>query len=81
MSQSYAEPSIVGMTVILNNGEDGPVDRAPHPGRVWSKIPDNIHTDLLDMALDIPELSPRELAGTSPIRRAILCQKVQYTAS
>jgi len=46
----------------LEHGEDGLVDRAPHPGRVWNKIPDNIRTDLLDMALDIPELSPRELA-------------------
>ena len=46
----------------LDYGEDGLVDRASHPGRVWNKIPDNIRTDLLDMALDIPELSPRELA-------------------
>lgn len=43
-------------------GEDGLVDRAPHPGRVWNKIPDNIRSDVLEMALDIPELSPRELA-------------------
>ena len=46
----------------LHDGEDGLVDRAPHPGRVWNKIPDNVRKDILDMALDIPELSPRELA-------------------
>ena len=46
----------------LEHGEEGLVDRACHPGRVWNKIPDNIKSDLLDMALDIPELSPRELA-------------------
>ena len=46
----------------LEHGEDGLVDRAPHPGRVWNKIPDSIRTELLEMALDIPELSPRELA-------------------
>jgi len=46
----------------LEHGEDGLVDRASHPGRVWNKIPDNIRAELLDMALDIPELSPRELA-------------------
>ena len=46
----------------LNYGEDGLVDRAPHPGRVWNKIPEGIRADVLDMALDIPELSPRELA-------------------
>ena len=43
-------------------GEDGLVDRAPHPGRVWNKIPNNVRREVLDMALDIPELSPRELA-------------------
>ena len=46
----------------LHYGEAGLVDRAPHPGRVWNKIPDNVRKDVLDMALDIPELSPRELA-------------------
>ncbi len=46
----------------LHDGEDGLVDRAPHPGRVWNKIPDITRRDLIDMALDIPELSPRELA-------------------
>lgn len=46
----------------LHSGEDGLIDRAPHPGRVWNKIPNNIRRQVLDMALDIPELSPRELA-------------------
>ena len=46
----------------LEYGEDGLADRAPMPRAVWNKIPDNIRSDLLDMALDIPELSPRELA-------------------
>lgn len=46
----------------LEHGEDGLVDRAPMPRLVWNKIPDAIRGELLDMALDIPELSPRELA-------------------
>ena len=46
----------------LHYGEDGLVDRVPHPGRVWNKIPDEIRAQIMDMALDIPELSPRELA-------------------
>jgi putative transposase len=46
----------------LRDGEDGLIDRAPHPGRVWNKIPVARRSELLDMALDIPELSPRELA-------------------
>ena len=46
----------------LEDGEDGLVDRAPMPRLVWNKIPDGICSELLDMALDLPELSPRELA-------------------
>ncbi len=46
----------------LNYGEDELADRAPHPGRVWNKIPDSVRAEVLDMALDVPELSPRELA-------------------
>ena len=44
----------------LNYG--GLADRTPHPGRVWNKIPDNIRAQVIDLALEIPELSPRELA-------------------
>lgn len=32
------------------------------PSIVWNKIPDDIRLELLDMALELPELSPRELA-------------------
>ncbi len=46
----------------LPYGEDGLVDHGPNPGRVWNKIPDNVLSDRLDLALQGPELSPRELA-------------------
>ena len=46
----------------LEYGEDGLVDRAPMPRLVWNRIPDAIRRELLDMALDETELSPRELA-------------------
>jgi len=46
----------------LEYGEDGLIDRAPMPRLVWNKIPDGIRSELLDMALDLSELSPRELA-------------------
>jgi len=46
----------------LEHGEEALVDRASHPGRIWNKIPETVRSELLDMALDIPELSPRELA-------------------
>ena len=45
----------------MEHGEDGLVDR--FPGNVWNKIPlDDIRSDLLEMALDIPQLLSRELA-------------------
>lgn len=46
----------------LEYGEDGLVDRAPLPRLVWNRIPDKIRRELLDMALNETELSPRELA-------------------
>ena len=37
-------------------------DRRPHPGRVWNRIPGDIRDQVVELALDEPELSPRELA-------------------
>lgn len=43
-------------------GLDGLADRKPVPCMVWNKVPEIQRKQLLDMALDLPELSPRELA-------------------
>ena len=48
----------------LQRGEAGLEDRKSHPGRVWNRIPDKVRQAMLDMALERPELSPRELAVT-----------------
>ncbi len=45
-------------------GEDGLEDRTSGPGRVWNRIPDDVRQQIVEMALDEPELSPRELAVT-----------------
>ena len=37
-------------------------DQSPRPSRVWNRIPDDVHQRIVDLALDVPELSPRELA-------------------
>jgi putative transposase len=37
-------------------------DRSPQPSHVWNRIPDNVRQRIVDLALDVPELSPRELA-------------------
>ena len=34
----------------------------PRPGRVWNRIPDPVRERILALALEAPELSPRELA-------------------
>ena len=44
--------------------EAGLEDRASGPGRVWNRIPDDVRRRIVDLALDEPELSPRELAVT-----------------
>jgi transposase-like protein len=45
-------------------GEAGLEDRRSGPSRSWNRIPDTVREQILDMALDRPELSPRELAVT-----------------
>jgi putative transposase len=37
-------------------------DRSSTPGKVWNKVRDNIRQELVKLALDEPDLSPRELA-------------------
>ena len=46
----------------LTGGVEALQDRAPIPGRVWNRIPDDIRQRIIDLALDVPELTPRELA-------------------
>ena len=45
-------------------GEAGLEDRRSGSGRVWNRIPNEVRQQVLEMALDQPELSPRELAVT-----------------
>ena len=44
------------------DGEDGLVDRRPTMRQHWNRIPDVIRAQVVDIALEHPELSPRELA-------------------
>ena len=37
-------------------------DRPPRPDRVWNRIPDDIRERIVQLALNEPALSPRELA-------------------
>ncbi len=46
----------------LAGGLEALEDRSPKPWRVWNRIPDDVRERIVDMALEEPELSPRELA-------------------
>ena len=43
-------------------GEAGLEDRNSNPSRVWNRIPDDVRGEVVDLALEETELSPRELA-------------------
>ena len=45
-------------------GEAGLEDRRAGPRRVWNRIPEVVRGQVIDLALERPELSPRELAVT-----------------
>lgn len=43
-------------------GSDGLEDHRPRPNHVWNRIPDAVRGKIVKLALDEPDLSPRELA-------------------
>ncbi len=43
-------------------GPEALEDRRPRPNRVWNRIPDDVRDRIVRLALEEPELSPRELA-------------------
>ena len=51
-------------SLYQTGGPDDLEDRSPRPSRVWNRIPDDVRQQVVGLALDEPELSPRELAVT-----------------
>jgi transposase InsO family protein len=45
-----------------SGGSDGLEDRSSKPSHVWNRIPDDVRDRIVTLALNEPELSPRELA-------------------
>jgi putative transposase len=45
-----------------SGGPEALNDRSPRPDRVWNRIPDRQRQRIIELALDEPALSPRELA-------------------
>ena len=50
---------------LQTGGPEALEDKASRPTRVWNRIPDAIRERIVQLALDEPELSPRELATRS----------------
>ncbi|MBO9380479.1 IS3 family transposase [Sphingomonas histidinilytica] len=48
--------------LYASGGPEALEDRPSRPGRVWNRIPDDVRMRIIDLALEAPELSPRELA-------------------
>ena len=46
----------------LTGGPEALADKPSRPDRVWNRIPDAVQARIIDLALEVPELSPRELA-------------------
>lgn len=46
----------------LDGGPEALEDRPSAPSRVWNRLPEDVRKQIIDMALDESELSPRELA-------------------
>ena len=47
---------------LQTGGPEALEDKAPRPKHVWNRIPEAIRERIVQLALDEPELSPRELA-------------------
>ena len=45
-----------------DGGPEALADHRSRPDRVWNRIPDDVRGQIIDLALEVPELSPRELA-------------------
>ena len=46
----------------LEGGPEALEDRPSAPSRVWNRIPAEIHDQIIELALEVTDLSPRELA-------------------
>ena len=48
--------------LYATGGPEALADRPSRPDRVWNRIPDDVRARIIALALEAPELSPRELA-------------------
>lgn len=65
---------------FIEHGPEGLEDRPSCPSRVWNRIPEAVRDQIVTLALDEPELSPRELAVKFTDTKSILYQKLRSIA-
>ena len=58
-------------------GPEALEDRSPRPHRVWNRIPNDVRGQVVQLALDEPELSPRDASRT---RKTILSRRLLFIA-
>ena len=65
----------------LEGGPEALADRPSTPSRVWNRIGNDIQQQIVEMALEKTDLSPRaNWRCASPTRSAILSRKPRFTA-
>src|SRR5215472_12167754 len=60
--------------------EGGPEALADHrsrPDRVWNRIPDDVRRQIIALALEVPELSPRGWQCASPTSKSTLSRRLR----
>jgi putative transposase len=63
----------------VKGGPEALVDSSSRPDRAWNRIPDTIRAEIIDLALEAPELSPRELAVCfTDVRRYFVSEASVY---
>jgi putative transposase len=63
-----------------SGGPEALEDKPSRPDSVWNRIPDDVRERIVAVALDVPELSPRELATRTP-QSPDLCVTLGYTGA
>jgi hypothetical protein len=52
-------------------------DHRSRPDRVWNRIPDDVRGQIIDLALELPELSPERSLCGSPMRESTLSRRLR----
>jgi len=59
-----------------DRGYEGLLSSSKSPKQFWNKLPESVKEQCLEVALEHPELSPRELAWQSLWKRAVSSERL-----